>query len=69
MKELIRFDEETQLTFLKEVSSHQKRKSHMIKDLSTRELSKLTSHSTHCYQPRWQSLYLGDYRLNLRGLN
>lgn len=39
MKELIRFDEETQKTFLKEVSGHQRTKGLMIEDVSSRKLT------------------------------
>ena len=37
MKELINFDEETQKTFLKEVSGHQSRKDHVFQDVSRGE--------------------------------
>ena len=59
MKELINFDEETQKTFLKEVSSHQSTKGHMIEETYISDNQKVwdiqqvfTQH-THIYKSRW----------------
>ena len=56
MKELISFDEETQQTFLKEVSGHQSTKSHMIEEthiFDGQEGQQVSlTQDTHIYQLR-----------------